>query len=723
MGIFGDNKCARATSDLASALNEMARQHGEGAIDFRIDVNRFEGEHAQIARAINELVKAHIDVKMQVVDVAVRYAKNDFSVDMPRLPGLKAKITEAMDGVRDQARAGLTTREALRVTATNVMIADANHDICYTNDSLVSMLSAAETDIRKDLPNFSARTVIGTNIDDFHKNPAHQRGMLAHLKTTHTATIELGGRKFTLTVNPIIDSNKVRMGTVVEWKDQTAKLAAREREQTLAAENTRIKNALDNCSTNVMIANNDGLIVYMNNSVSEMMRSAESDIRKQLPQFDSRKLIGENFDTFHRNPMHQRNLLGSLRATFRTQIVVGGRTFQLIASPILDVEGVRVGSVVEWKDRTEEVKVEGEVSTIVRAAGQGDFNTRLALVGKEGFFHTLGEGINQLLETSAVALEDVERVLKALASGDLTKKITAEYAGTFGTLKECCNGTIDRLAQTIAEVSAATEGLVSSSNQVSATAQSLSQSTTEQAASVEESSASIEQMAASIRQNSDNAKVTDSIASKASLDASEGGEAVKQTVSAMKKIADRISIIDDIAYQTNMLALNAAIEAARAGEHGKGFAVVAAEVRKLAERAQLAAKEIGEVAGNSVQLAEKAGGLLDQIVPAIQKTSDLVQEISAASSEQSSGTAQINTAISQLNQTTQQNASSTEELSATADEMNGQAQQLRDIMAYFTVAEPRAPRNAAAAPKTVVQGQFAREPRIVGMDESQFKRF
>jgi len=336
------------------------------------------------------------------------------------------------------------------------MIADANHDICYTNDSLVSMLSAAETDIRKDLPNFSARTVIGTNIDDFHKNPAHQRGMLAHLKTTHTATIELGGRKFTLTVNPIIDSNKVRMGTVVEWKDQTAKLAAREREQTLAAENTRIKNALDNCSTNVMIANNDGLIVYMNNSVSEMMRSAESDIRKQLPQFDSRKLIGENFDTFHRNPMHQRNLLGSLRATFRTQIVVGGRTFQLIASPILDVEGVRVGSVVEWKDRTEEVKVEGEVSTIVRAAGQGDFNTRLALVGKEGFFHTLGEGINQLLETSAVALEDVERVLKALASGDLTKKITAEYAGTFGTLKECCNGTIDRLAQTIAEVSAAT---------------------------------------------------------------------------------------------------------------------------------------------------------------------------------------------------------------------------------------------------------------------------
>ena len=722
MGIFGLTKSEKLTSQLSVAIDEMARQHAAGAIDYRIDDSRLDGEHAHIARAINDLVKAHIDVKMQVVDVATRYARFDFSVDMPRLPGLKAKITEALDGVRDQARESLTTQEALRVTATNVMIADADNTICYVNDSLATMLATVEADLRKDLPSFNARGVIGSNIDIFHKNPQHQRGMLANLRSTHTAQIAVGGRIFTLILNPILDRNRVRIGTVVEWKDMTAKLTARESERVLAEANTRIKNALDNCSTNVMIADNDGVIVYMNGAVAEMMRTAENDIRKQLPQFDTRKLMGANFDVFHRNPSHQRNLLAQLRGTYRAQIVVGGRTFSLIANPIVNDEGARVGSVVEWKDRTEEVKVEGEIGAIVTAAGGGDFAVRIDLAGKDGFFKSLADGINQLLETSSIALADVERVLAALARGDLTENITADYMGTFGKLKESCNGTIGRLAQTIAQVSSASDGLLAAANQVSATAQLLSQSSTEQAASVEQSSASMEEMAASIRQNSENANVTETIATKAARDAAEGGGVVKQTVAAMRQIADRIGIIDDIAYQTNMLALNAAIEAARAGEHGKGFAVVAAEVRKLAERSQLAAKEIGEVAGNSVQLAEHAGDLLGDIVPAIQKTSDLVQEIAAASNEQSSGAMQINSAIAQLSQTTQQNASSSEELASTANEMNAQAEQLRDIMSYFKVTDTLAVSARATAPlkaPILVHNAAAR----IDTDESHFRRF
>ncbi|OCX17466.1 HAMP domain-containing methyl-accepting chemotaxis protein [Pseudomonas graminis] len=225
----------------------------------------------------------------------------------------------------------------------------------------------------------------------------------------------------------------------------------------------------------------------------------------------------------------------------------------------------------------------------------------------------------------------------------------------------------------------------SASEQVSATAQSMSQATSEQAASVEETSASIEQMSASINQNTENAKVTDGMASKAAKEATEGGDSVQQTVVAMKKIAQRISIIDDIAYQTNLLALNAAIEAARAGEHGKGFAVVAAEVRKLAERSQVAAQEIGELSSSSVDMAEKAGKLLGEMVPSINKTSDLVQEISAASEEQAAGVAQINTAMTQLNQVTQQNASSSEELAATAEEMSSQAEQLQQAMSFFVL--------------------------------------
>lgn len=274
-------------------------------------------------------------------------------------------------------------------------------------------------------------------------------------------------------------------------------------------------------------------------------------------------------------------------------------------------------------------------------------------------------------------------VAQHIAEGDLSARIEVDSSDETGLLLASMRDMQDKLSQIISEVRSSTDNLCSAAEQVSATSQSLSQASSEQAASVEETSASIEQMSASINQNADNAKITDSMASNAAREAKEGGDAVNETVQAMKKIADKIGIIDDIAYQTNLLALNAAIEAARAGEHGKGFAVVAAEVRKLAERAQVAAQEISSVAGGSVKLAEQAGALLGNIVPAINKTSDLVQEISAASDEQSSGVGQINMAMNQLNQITQQNASASEELAATAEEMTSQAEQLQVVMAFF----------------------------------------
>ncbi|TWO79056.1 methyl-accepting chemotaxis protein, partial [Denitratisoma oestradiolicum] len=259
------------------------------------------------------------------------------------------------------------------------------------------------------------------------------------------------------------------------------------------------------------------------------------------------------------------------------------------------------------------------------------------------------------------ALQTTQR----LAEGDLTVRIDEVSKDEVGQMLKAQQGLIAKLNQIIGEVKGAADNLANAAGQVSATAQSLSQSSSEQAASVEETTASIEQMTASITQNTENAKVTDNIASKSSVEATQGGTAVKDTVEAMKSIAGKIGIIDDIAYQTNLLALNAAIEAARAGEHGKGFAVVAAEVRKLAERSQVAAQEIGQLAGSSVKLAEQAGKLLDEMVPSIRKTSDLVQEIAAASQEQSAGVGQINSAMGQLNKATQQNASASEELAAT----------------------------------------------------------
>ena len=288
--------------------------------------------------------------------------------------------------------------------------------------------------------------------------------------------------------------------------------------------------------------------------------------------------------------------------------------------------------------------------------------------------------VTKVVESLNVATDGMAKGHLDVHAEVLGKDELAHVAENFNTMVESLRGIVS-------QVKDSADSLSGSSEQISATAQSLSQASSEQAASVEEVSASVEQMGASITQNTENAKVTDSMAGKAAKEATEGGQAVDNTVAAMKQIAGKIGIVDDIAYQTNLLALNAAIEAARAGEHGKGFAVVAAEVRKLAERSQVAAQEIGELASSSVSMAEKAGKLIDAIVPSISKTSDLVQEIASASAEQSSGVAQINSAMGQLNQTTQQNASASEELAATAEEMSGQAELLLDTMEFFKLSE------------------------------------
>ncbi|WP_295894332.1 methyl-accepting chemotaxis protein [uncultured Vibrio sp.] len=284
-------------------------------------------------------------------------------------------------------------------------------------------------------------------------------------------------------------------------------------------------------------------------------------------------------------------------------------------------------------------------------------------------------------------IREAVTIANRLARGDLTSKIDVQGNDEMGQLLRAMQHMVEQLSSIISEVRGASNNLASASDKVSSTAQSMRISSSEQADSVELTTDSMEEMTSSISLNTENAKVTDGMASKAATEAKEGGMAVEQTVAAMRKIAEKIGIIDDIAYQTNLLALNAAIEAARAGEHGKGFAVVSAEVRKLAERSQIAAQEISEVASNSVELAERAGGLLEKIVPSITKTSDLVQEISAASEEQTVGVRQINNVMMQLTAITQQNASSSEQLTETSEMMNTQAQKLKSVMDFFTVTE------------------------------------
>jgi methyl-accepting chemotaxis protein len=293
-------------------------------------------------------------------------------------------------------------------------------------------------------------------------------------------------------------------------------------------------------------------------------------------------------------------------------------------------------------------------------------------------------------------IREVIGMAERIAEGDFDQTLEVSRRDEVGQLQGAFMAMTSRLSQTVGEVRAAAASLSAASMQVSSSSQSLSQGTSEQAASVEETTSSLEQMSASITQNAENSRQTEQMAIKGAKDAEESGRAVAETVEAMKAIAEKISIIQEIAYQTNLLALNAAIEAARAGEHGKGFAVVATEVRKLAERSQVAAKEVGGLATTSVRVAERSGQLLIELVPAIQKTAELVQEVAAASNEQSSGVLQMNKAMGQVDQVTQRNASSSEELASTAEEMASQAEALQQLMSFFRIRGGDAARTSRA---------------------------
>jgi len=328
--------------------------------------------------------------------------------------------------------------------------------------------------------------------------------------------------------------------------------------------------------------------------------------------------------------------------------------------------------------------VKDGVGALIKVS-KGDFSTRITTQYK-GDYDVLKQAVNGVAEAIDKAIKEESAVFSAMAQGDLTKRITSDiWVGDLALVKSSANEMGTKLQEIVIEVQNAALQITSASEQVSSTAQSLSNGATEQAGNLEETAAAIEQMTGSINQNAENAKRTDQMASNAARMAEDGGKAVDSTVDAMKEIAGKISIIEDIAYQTNLLALNAAIEAARAGEHGKGFAVVAVEVRKLAERSQVAAQEIGKITTDSVKVSEKAGELIKEIIPTIQKTAELVQEIASTSSEQNTGIEQINGSMAQLDSVTQQNAAGSEELASASEQMTSQAEGLRSMMSFFTV--------------------------------------
>ncbi len=673
---------------------DILKQISRGDLSQDIATRKSDDHSLLAAMKVMQLGLRDVVTEMQTVVSAAAQGDLSQRIDLAEKQGFAKDLGGRVNALTD---ATMRIKMALDNASTCVMIADASGKIIYLNESVAALMRAAEEDLRSVLPQFQASAIQGGSLNDFLRAGGWQHGALADLQGAHQADIQMGERIFGVIATPVLDDHGQRLGAIVEWRDRVVEIA----EQAQARANARIRQALDKCTTNVMIANANHDIVYMNETVTAMMQRNAAKLRQSLPNFDADHLIGQNIDVFHQNPGRQRDMLGKLTSSHRAQIQIGDLHFGFIANPIVDARGQRVGTVVEWLDRTAEVNVENEIASIVEAASHGEFDQRLKAEGKSGFFKTLTSGMNTLLDTSELGLSDVADLLAALAEGDLTKRMEGDYAGLFGQVKDSANATAENLTRVIAEVSGAANALTQAAGQVSSTAQTLSQAASQQAASVEQTSGSIHAISDSIKKNSDNARVTDSMATKASTEAVDGGNAVNQTVVAMKAIAAKIGIVDDIAYQTNLLALNAAIEAARAGEHGKGFAVVAAEVRKLAERSQEAAKEIGTLAASSVSTAARAGGLLDQIVPSIQKTSELVQEIAQASAQQSQSVTLIGGAMGQLSKATQQNASASEELAATSDELSAQAEQLQQSIAFFNTGEVANPCRSQLPPRSL----------------------
>lgn len=627
---------------------------------------------------------------------------------------------------------------ALKLCQANVMLADNDLNIVYMNNTVTEMLKHREAELQSELKSFAVDKLVGTCVDVFHKRPGHQRQMINELKSPYKTDLTIGNLIFELTASPWLDQQGKRIGTVVEWLDKTDEVNKRNAEARTAAENAGVRYALDSVTTNVMIADADANIIYANDAVTQMMRRAQADIRKGIPNFDAEHIKGRNMDMFHRNPDHQRNLLKTLTGTYNGKAEVGGRTFTVIANPII-VEGQRIGTVVEWADRTAEVAIEKEVAAMVSAAGLGDFTRQINMENKEGFFANLSRGLNELVSTIEIALNDIRRMLGAMARGDLSERITRDFQGTFGQLKDDANSTADKLTDIIGRIRTSSSAILAAANEIAQGNADLSQRTEEQASSLEETASSMEQMTSTVKQSAENALRANDLAQTAQGKAKEGGQVVSRAVQAMqeisdssKKISDIISVIDEIAFQTNLLALNAAVEAARAGEQGRGFAVVAGEVRNLAQRSAGAAKEIKELIRDSVskvqdgrQLVNASGETLQDIVASVEKVSNMMQEIAQAAQEQTSGIEQVNTAVAQMDEMTQQNAALVEEASAAGASLADQANAMYSMVDFFSIEEsedeaaPAPPKRARPALKVAAKGKAVKKspPRAAQTDE------